>query len=253
MTIVPLNAFQDNYIWLLIDTAGSVICVDPGDAQPVIDYLQKMQLTLKAILITHHHWDHSGGVVELYQHHPRAMVYAPADTRIPLITHTVHDNDLIDLSAWHFRVLSIPGHTSSHICYFETKQQLLFCGDTLFSAGCGRVFDGTYEQLLTSLNLLKNLPEDTKVYCGHEYTRQNLRFAATVEPNNLAIQKYQHVLNQEPNTCSLPSTIALEKQVNPFLRLHEPHVQNYAKMRGCEAKDELSIFKQIRTDKDNFT
>ncbi|WP_419418614.1 hydroxyacylglutathione hydrolase [Legionella sp. D16C41] len=253
MIITPLLAFKDNYIWLLIDTIGNVICIDPGDAKPVIDYLDKTGFTLKAILLTHHHMDHIGGVVELCQAYPNVLSYGPADSRIPVIHHTLGHNTLIELEPWQFRILSIPGHTSSHICYFETNKQLLFCGDTLFSAGCGRVFDGTYEQLLNSLLLLKTLPDQTKIYCGHEYTRQNLRFAATVEPHNLAIQQYQQTLNKDPHTCSLPSTMELEKEVNPFLRLSEPQVQNYAKMHGCHSEDLLSIFKQIRKNKDNFS
>ncbi|MGQ3887699.1 hydroxyacylglutathione hydrolase [Legionella sp. CNM-1927-20] len=251
MLVTPLLAFKDNYIWLLIDTMGNVICVDPGEAKPVMDYLKRTGFSLKAILITHHHMDHIGGVDELCRANPKTIVYGPPDTRIPLVQHTLLNNDIVELNPWYFQVLNIPGHTSSHICYFETNKQLLFCGDTLFSAGCGRVFDGTYEQLLSSLTLLKELPEATKVYCGHEYTRQNLRFAATVEPNNLVIQKYQRELNHS-GACSLPSSIALEKQINPFLRINEPQVRNYAKMHGCDSDEPLAIFKQIRFNKDNF-
>ncbi|STX51623.1 hydroxyacylglutathione hydrolase [Legionella busanensis] len=253
MLVIPLLAFRDNYIWLLIDTIGNVICVDPGEAQPVIDYLQRTGFSLKAILLTHHHMDHVGGVPELCSANPKTIVYGPPDTRIPFVQHTLSDNDIIELEPWCFQIFNIPGHTSSHICYFETNKRLLFCGDTLFSAGCGRVFDGTYEQLLNSLNLIKNLPEETKVYCGHEYTRQNLRFAATVEPKNSAIQKLQQELAQNTSTCSLPSTLSLEKEINPFLRINVLPVINYAKMHGCKSEEPLAIFKQIRDCKDNFS
>lgn len=248
MTIIPLPAFHDNYIWLIVnESKHSFSCVDPGDAQPVLNYAKQNGLKLTNILITHHHQDHAGGISELLQSYPQANVYGPADPRIPHVSVVVRDEDIVHIDNLAFRVLSIPGHTSSHICYQEPTKSWLFCGDTLFSAGCGRVFDGTIEQLHHSILLLKNLPEDTKVFCGHEYTRHNLEFAALVDPKNETIQSYASYLQEKPELCSLPSTIALEKKINPFMRTHVPALQNYA-----NSKDSLTIFKKLRAEKNVF-
>jgi hydroxyacylglutathione hydrolase len=253
MSITFVKAFTDNYIWVLDGIPGeTILCVDPGDAEPVLYYLKKHQLTLDAILLTHHHLDHVGGAPELIKHYPKAKVFGPNDPRIPVTINPVDEQNELDIHDFRFRILDIPGHTSSHICFYETNFGLLFCGDTLFSAGCGRIFDGSPELLHESLLKIKALPDGTKIFCGHEYTRQNLRFAATVEPHNLAIQQYYQSLADAPNTPSLPSTIALEKQINPFLRLSEPDVIKYAQARGCQQTDSLSVFKQLRKDKDVF-
>ena len=183
---------------------------------------------------------------------PKTKVYGPADSRIPQVNFAVRDEDIVHIDHFAFRVLSTPGHTSTHICYQEPTQGWLFCGDTLFSGGCGRVFDGTIEALHESITLLKNLPKDTKVYCAHEYTLQNLRFAASVEPENSTIRSYYDHLQEKADRCSLPSTIALEKKINPFMRTHLPCVQAYAHAHGLTSSDSLAIFKLLREEKNNF-
>ncbi|MDA9271854.1 hydroxyacylglutathione hydrolase [bacterium] len=253
MSIVALNAFQDNYIWLIINSVKKTfICVDPGDATPVISYAKTHGLTLNHILITHHHNDHTGGTSDLLDTFPNTTVYGPPDQRIQKLNRPVMDHEHFEIDDYTFKVFNIHGHTSSHICYYEPKQNWLFCGDTLFSAGCGRVFDGTIEDLYDALQLLKNLPEETQVYCGHEYTRNNLRFALTVEPDNKAIVDYANLLKTSTNPCSLPSTIKLERQINPFLRSNEPSMRIFAQSHGIYTSDSLSIFKCLRQEKDKF-
>jgi hydroxyacylglutathione hydrolase len=243
MTIIALSAFQDNYIWI-IKNQDDFICVDPGDASPVLAFAQQEQLTLSHILLTHHHTDHIGGVRELKKHFPRVVV------------HNIYDStkkpEFIQLGKYQFDVLNTPGHTRTHVCYFEPNQHWLFCGDTLFSAGCGRVFDGTMEALYSSLQQIKQLPDDTQVYCAHEYTRQNLKFALTVEPNNQAVQAHLNFIETNPNKISLPSTIELEKKINPFLRLEEPAVQAFVQQHDGNPQSQEACFAYLRHAKDNF-
>lgn len=253
MQVQPVSAFNDNYIWMLInETQHETICIDPGEAKPVLDFLQREGLDLKAIILTHHHFDHIDGVPELLAAYPGVPVYGPEDSRIPKLTHVLHDQDPLSIDSCQFQIISTPGHTATHISLYEPHYGWLFCGDTLFSAGCGRVFDGTIEQLHSSLQKLKNLPEDTKVYCAHEYTRSNLRFAATVEPENLAIRNHAQRLLAKGSLCSLPSSIAVEKQINPFFRTDSLEAQAYARSNGATETDSLSVFKQIRAAKDKF-
>jgi len=247
-----VRAFADNYIWLLIDEQRkTVVAVDPGDAEPVLDYLHAHQLRLEGILLTHHHADHVGGLPKLVYAFPEVAVYGPDDARLPQIPQPIRQDSDFSIQHYHFQRFDIPGHTASHICYYEALQGILFPGDTLFSAGCGRVFDGTLDLLYQSLLRLKNLPEATKIYCGHEYTRQNLRFAASVEPRNARIREYGNQLQQHHNP-SLPSTIGLEKQINPFLRLEEAEVMHFAKKHGCQSLDPLSILIKLREEKNCF-
>lgn len=254
MNITFVRAFTDNYIWLLYSNPGkAILCVDPGEAQPVLDYLKINNVTLEAILLTHHHHDHTGGVPELLMHFPEAKVYGPDDSRVQDLAQTIIRKTEFELQGFQFHHLKTPGHTSSHICFYESNYGLLFCGDTLFSAGCGRIFDGSPELLLESLFQIKALPDETRVFCGHEYTRQNLRFAAMVEPDNRVIEQYSRQLAATPNSSTLPSTIALEKQINPFLRLNQPEIIQYARTRGCNNPDSLAVFKQLRRDKDVFS
>jgi hydroxyacylglutathione hydrolase len=251
--IVPISAFSDNYIWALIDESAAVFdCVDPGDAQPVLQFAQEKHLNLRSILITHHHNDHIGGVKRLKEHFPTCIIYGPADPRIDSVTAPVQQDQLISVGAYSFQILSNPGHTSTHISYFEPNKQWLFCGDTLFSAGCGRVFDGTLEQLHQSLLLFKTLPITTDIFCAHEYTQHNLRFARTVEPNNTEIDHYLHYLKEHSISCSLPSRVQHELLINPFLRTDASEVQQYVLHHGARSLDSLEVFRILREQKNQF-
>lgn len=245
MTIIALSAFQDNYIWV-IKNHDDFICVDPGDAAPVIAFAQQENLRLSYILLTHHHADHIGGVRKLEHYFPGVVVHN--------IFELTKKPEFIQFGQYRFKVLSTPGHTRTHVCYFEPNQHWLFCGDTLFSAGCGRVFDGTMAELHASLQLLKQLPDDTKIYCAHEYTRQNLKFARAVEPNNQAIQTHLNYLETHPNQSSLPSTIHLEKKINPFLRLDKPDVRAFVHQHNGSTATETdeACFAYLREAKDSF-
>ncbi|MFJ1267327.1 hydroxyacylglutathione hydrolase [Legionella lytica] len=253
MTIVPISAFSDNYIWAIIDKeAGIFDCVDPGDARPVFQFAKEQHLQLRSILLTHHHNDHIGGVAQLIHQSPNCIVYGPHDARIPYINHHVSEHQTINVGRNSFRILSNPGHTSSHISYYEAQHGWLFCGDTLFSAGCGRVFDGTMEQLHRSMELFKSLPPETEVYCAHEYTLQNLRFAETVEPHNQFIHLYIQKLRAQTNPCTLPSTIEMERLINPFLRTQSPEVLKYAQYHGAVSNNSLDVFAALREAKNHF-
>ncbi len=253
MTVFPIPAFSDNYIWAIVDEEAKLFdCVDPGEAGPVLNYAQSNNLSLRAILLTHHHDDHIGGVGDLIKAFPSCEVYAPNDSRISNSKNVVTKNDTVQLGKNQYQVLSNPGHTATHISFFEPKQGWLFSGDTLFSAGCGRVFDGTMEQLHQSLLMFKDLPPSTKVFCGHEYTRQNLKFAQTVEPQNTNIKSYIEQLQQQTQLCSLPSTINLERLVNPFFRTNEPDVIEFAQNHGANSAESLDVFRVLRNEKDAF-
>ena len=250
---IALSAFSDNYIWIIVNPEQhTFICVDPGEADPVLSYAKEHGLSLNTILLTHHHHDHIGGVAELINVFPHAIVYAPNDNRIPGPTKSVKENDILSVGGYAFRVLETPGHTSSHVCYHEPQLHWLFCGDTLFSAGCGRVFDGTMQALHDSLLKLKRLPDETQIYCGHEYTRNNLRFAATIEPNNLEINTYLTILNKNQTKLSLPSSIAMEKKINPFMRTDSHPMQHYAIKNNIIPLNSLAIFAHLRDKKDLF-
>jgi hydroxyacylglutathione hydrolase len=230
--IIAIPAFSDNYIWTIIhrDTQQAVV-VDPGDAKVTNDYLQKNNLKLVAILLTHHHWDHTGGVKTLKAEH-QVPVFGPKSENIPYCDNKLANNDTVDLFDLHFEVLAIPGHTLDHIAFLG--HAWLFCGDTLFSAGCGRLFEGSAAELYDALCRFSKLPGETKVYCAHEYTLNNLKFAKTVEPDNPAIDTYIEQVTQlrQQNKPSLPSTIERELNVNPFLRCEQKTViasaENYS-------------------------
>ena len=216
-TVIPLRAFKDNYIWLIVIDENAWV-VDPGDAVPVIKYLNEQHLQLKGILITHHHADHAGGIKDLLKEWSSIPVYGFSQKTVPLVSHTVKQNDTVDLGAIKFNVLEIPGHTLDHVAYYN--DEMVFTGDTLFSAGCGRVFEGTHAQMYQSLMKLAQLPMHLKVYCGHEYTLQNLKFASLVEPENSFIQEKIMTVKSLLAAAkpSLPSTLSDEKNINPFLR-----------------------------------
>ena len=257
--VLHVPAFEDNYIWLIRSRAPApdnrlVAIVDPGDADPVLAALEREQLVPAAILCTHHHHDHVGGVMDLLRHYP-LPVYGPATERIPGITHPVRDGDRVHIPAMaiSLQVLGVPGHTAGHISYYG--HGLLFCGDTLFSAGCGRLFEGTAEQMHTSLSRLAALPGDTAVYCAHEYTRSNLQFALAVEPDNRETRKYLDRVQAQraAGLPTLPSSIGLERQINPFLRTAVDGVINAAdKHAGSPQNNPTLVFAALRRWKDNF-
>jgi len=254
LKILPISAFKDNYIWAIIDQNNHLCVVDPGDAKPVIKFIDDNQLTLDTILITHHHHDHIGGVAELAEKY-QPTIFGFENSNVANITYTVVDGDSIQLDKFNltFTILEIPGHTLDHIAYYSPG--ILFCGDTLFSAGCGRVFEGTNEQMLNSLHSLANLPDDTMVYCAHEYTLSNLKFAQAVDPNNKLMLDYMEKVKKirENNHPTLPSELKLEKEVNPFLRVSEPAVKMAAEQHvGYPLNTSVDVFTALREWKNTF-
>lgn len=255
LEIVPVAAFRDNYIWTLrAPGARSAVVVDPGDAAPVLEHLAQEGLELSAILATHHHPDHVGGIAELVARR-NVPVYGPRGEPISTMTHPVGGGDEVSLPQLGvtFQVLDIPGHTRAHVAYYGAGA--LFCGDTLFACGCGRLFEGTAEQMYASLEKLSSLPDDTRVYCGHEYTLANIGFARTVEPGNdaLALREQQARRLREAGRPTLPSTLGEEKQTNPFLRCAEPAVIESAnKYLGARIADPVRVFSAIRDWKNRF-
>lgn len=252
--ISALPAFTDNYIWLLQDhRTQRCAVVDPGDAAPVQAWLDAHPgWVLSDILITHHHHDHVGGVERLKQA-SGATVYGPASETIPARDVALKDNDSVSVLGWDFDVYAVPGHTLGHIAYYH--HGLLFCGDTLFAAGCGRLFEGTPEQMHHSLSRLAALPEDTLVYCTHEYTLSNLKFAAAVEPTNpdIAVRLEKVTLQRQNGVMTLPSTLALEKLTNPFLRTTETLVtQKVDERAGAQNRAPSEVFAALRAWKDTF-
>jgi hydroxyacylglutathione hydrolase len=256
--IDALPAFNDNYIWLLQDPSSKrCAVVDPGDATPVIKWLeQHPDWTLSDILITHHHHDHVGGVAQLKQH-TDARVFGPATENIPARDISLVDNDRINVLGLDFDVILVPGHTLGHIAFYHagSEKPLLFCGDTLFAAGCGRLFEGTPVQMHQSLSRLTALPDNTLVYCTHEYTLSNLRFAQAVEPHNtdIAERLAQVTRWRSENRISLPSNLALERLTNPFIRTNETSVKQKADERtGTDNQSPSEIFAALRAWKDTF-
>ena len=251
--VVPLRAFRDNYIWTLRNDRYAAV-VDPGEAHPVLDYLQRERLELCAILATHHHPDHVGGIAELLAQ--RAVpVYGPRGEPISTLSHPVSEGDQVEIPqlGLRFSVLDIPGHTRAHIAYYGANS--LFCGDTLFACGCGRLFEGTAQQMVNSLAKLAALPDSTLVYCGHEYTLANIDFAREVEPKNedLKARAASEAEKRKHDRPTLPSTIGREKQTNPFLRCVQPAVIASAdKYLGARASDPVQVFAALRTWKNAY-
>ena len=255
MELIALPAFQDNYFWMLHDGRQALV-VDPGEAAPVDAALRQHGLTLASILVTHHHADHTGGVAQL-RTATGAQVYGPARERIPEPYRALNGGDQVQALGLDFRVLDVPGHTAGHIAYFTADVNgapLLFCGDTLFSGGCGRLLEGTPAQMLASLDALAALPSATRVCAAHEYTLSNLRFARAVEPGNSALADYQHDCQQlrAQGLPTLPSTIARERAINPFLRSREHDIVQSVRAHAACATDEVAVFAALREWKNNF-
>lgn len=256
--ISAIPAFTDNYLWLIHNHSHAIV-VDPGDASPIMTTLTQQGLQLAAILLTHHHNDHIGGVAELVEQ-TSAQVYGPNDTRISGITHFCDAGQAITIPALNLSldVMAVPGHTLSHLAYYCAELGALFPGDTLFAAGCGRLFEGSPAQMLASLKLCSALPDSTKIYPAHEYTLSNLKFALATEPDNADIAyRLKEVSDlRAHNQISLPSTLALERKTNPFLRAHVASVQTHlvvnGKLSSAGLGDELASFTALRLWKNTF-
>ncbi|MCM0611923.1 hydroxyacylglutathione hydrolase [Marinobacter sediminum] len=263
LTISAIPAFSDNYIWCLSDPEScKALVVDPGQAKPVLDHLKDRNLILDTILITHHHPDHVGGVDELVKAFPDCRITGPAESPFQGSTNAVHPGDEVIWETMTFQVLGVPGHTLDHIAYFSdvevNQRPVLFCGDTLFVSGCGRLFEGTPEQMRQSLQTLRALPDRTAVYCAHEYTLANLKFARSWLPQDEGLQSFEHRCKErrEKGEPTVPSILGEEKKLNPFLRWDDPMVvdaaRNYCARNGLPADSENAIFAAIRHGKDNF-
>jgi len=267
LRVEPIPAFQDNYIWAIHDGHCAAV-VDPGEAGPVERFLAQHRLALGAIVITHHHGDHQGGVAALLEAHPRGPdgmplpVVGPASERIGGCTVAVREGDVLTLASprLRLRVLDVPGHTAGHVAYVADGGELgdagpaVFCGDTLFATGCGRLFEGSPAQMLASLDKLAALPPATRVYCAHEYTASNVRFARAVEPANAALAEWQAQVQalRAQGRPTVPTTIGLERAVNPFLRSREPAVRAALAAQGAGAGTDAAAFGALRGWKDGF-
>lgn len=256
INIITVPAFTDNYLWLFHRQGEQdAYIVDPGDAKPVIAALQQHHLHLSGILITHHHPDHTGGIGALlsYQTVP---VYGPAGGSVPQVSHPLKQNDALTLdNGLGFQIFEVPGHTLDHIAYFSAEAELLFCGDTLFAGGCGRLFEGTADQMYQSLQTLSRLPGSTRVYCAHEYTLANLAFAKAVEGDNRALLARIEADSQrrQQHIPTVPSTIDLENATNPFLRSHIPAVADAARQHSGEPlSTPAEVLGAVRAWKDVF-
>lgn len=254
LQVYPIPAFRDNYIWLIRRGCHAVI-VDPGDAALVVDFLETENLVPEAILVTHHHDDHIGGIPVLLERYPKLSVYAPRKENYAFGHIPVGEGDVVELDALQLRldVMETPGHTLGHVVYYGANS--LFCGDTLFSCGCGRLFEGTHEQLFNSLQRLAALPPETQVYCTHEYTLHNVRFARHVDPKNPQLIAYESAIEhlRAANRPTLPSTIAKERALNPFLRSDDLNIrQNAQKFSDASIENALSTFRTLRQMRNTF-
>jgi hydroxyacylglutathione hydrolase len=254
INIEPIKAFDDNYIWLMTTNEGSIV-IDPGESINLLKVIEQKNIKLDAILVTHHHYDHTGGIEQLLIKYPSLEVYGP-NNDICSIKSRLLDGELLNVIGIDFEIIEIPGHTLDHIAYYANinDSPILFCGDTLFGGGCGRVFEGTFEQMYESLMKLKKLPKNTRIYCGHEYTSDNLKFAKAVEPDNIdLITRYNDVLNLRKNNIpTLPSTLSIELKTNPFLRADKNNVQKIISHKFKTGLSEKEIFSALRQWKDNF-
>ena len=259
MDVFPIPQLSDNYAYLLVDPAtGEAGVVDCAEARPVLDEVARRGVSLRAILATHHHFDHVGGNRDLLAKLPDLRVYGSADDapKIPGITDRVNDADRVQVGGLRGRVIFIPAHTSGHVAYWFPDQRAVFTGDTLFAGGCGRLFEGDAAQMISSLGKLVALPDHTHVYCGHEYTEKNLRFALTLEPGNAALQAKMAAVHalRRAGKSTVPSTIADEKSTNPFLRTDSPELAASVRARvpNLPAGDRVALFAAVRGLKDRF-
>lgn len=253
MKINPIHAFKDNYIWIIHNEKYAVI-IDPGIATPVIDYIRQHHLKLIAILNTHHHHDHTGGNLELSQL-SKIKIYGPQKETIPGMTHGLEEGNIIKFPelSLNLTVLNTPGHTVDHISYYGPNH--LFCGDTLFSCGCGRIFEGTAQQMYSSLKKIAALPDQTQVYCAHEYTLSNIHFATEIDPANSLLAEYASKVKmlRAYNKPTIPTTLAIEKAINPFLRCEHPAIISAANQHAeTQLSDAVSVFSEIRKWKDHY-
>ncbi|WP_054180558.1 hydroxyacylglutathione hydrolase [Trabulsiella odontotermitis] len=251
MNLISIPAFQDNYIWVLSDDNGRCLIVDPGEAAPVLAAIKENQWQPEAILLTHHHHDHVGGVKELRQHFPDVVVYGPAETQDKGTTKVVDEGDEVAILGCKFRVISTPGHTLGHICFFSDPY--LFCGDTMFSGGCGRLFEGTPTQMYQSFQKINALPADTLICCAHEYTLTNIKFALSILPHDPAINDYYLKVKElrAKNQKTLPVILKNERQINIFLRTDDIDLINeISKETKLQQPEER--FAWLRVKKDNF-
>lgn len=251
MNLISIPAFQDNYIWVLVDGERRCIIVDPGEAAPIMKAIDENGWQPEAILLTHHHNDHVGGVPALRARFPELKVYGPAETQNKGTTQVVEEGENILILGWEFSVFATPGHTSGHICFFSFPY--LFCGDTLFSGGCGRLFEGTAEQMYQSFQKINALPEETIICCAHEYTLANMKFAKSILPEDPAINDYYHKVNElrAKKQKTLPVTLKNERKINLFLRVNDIDLIDKIKQETKLQQPEQR-FAWLRSKKDNF-
>ena len=253
LSVEPIKAFTDNYIWLVSTNEGSIV-IDPGESKNIQKLIDNKTIDFKGILITHHHYDHTNGLSELVKKN-ELEVYGPVNN-IDGINHRLNDKDKISIIGIDFNVMSIPGHTLDHIGFYSANANnpILFCGDTLFAGGCGKIFEGTYEQMFNALKKITKLPINTNIYCGHEYTLSNLKFALEADDTNKElIEEFKKVENKiNSNIPSLPTTLDKELKVNPFLRCDNINIQNKIIEKFKVSNNELEVFTALRKWKDNF-
>ena len=252
LSVEPIKAYTDNYIWLVSTNEGSIV-VDPGESKEILNLINTNRIDLKGVLITHHHYDHTNGLLDL-TNKMNLEVYGPK--KIEGINNIVYEYDKFSLIGIDFEVIEIPGHTLDHLAFYSSngKDPILFCGDTLFSGGCGRIFEGTFEQMYRSLKKISNYPKETKVFCGHEYTLSNLKFALEVDKDNKDLKDEFNKIEKliSSGIPSLPTNLNKELKINPFLRCHDIEIKNKVIEKFDIIDNELEIFTALRKWKDSF-